>query len=207
MTRILFGLLFFLFGTAVFGAEPDSVMFPACFQKNTFHICEGFPGLLGFYPINEPPTDKAVLELDLPDFLKFRQACFYNGGKDDPAESSSIRRNGAAYTRIRVTLSKAFVSCWNQFKSMTAFPHYLKEMIVLDANKGSAGKEGAVYWRLITGRGTSKDKIVKVKVLPPVRMPAAPAARFTVGFSSVETPGGKYDGYAREFCRFLKGLL
>lgn len=206
MIRILSALLLFFCCTAVFGAEPDSVMFPACFQKNTFHICEGFPGLLGFYPVSEPPSENAFLELDLPDFLKFRQACFYNGGKDDPAESRSIRRDGAAYKRIRITLSKAFISCWNQFKSTTAFPHYLKEMIVLDAVKGAAGKEGAVYWRLITGRGTSKDKIVKVKVLPPVRMPAAPAARFTVGFSSVETPGGKYDGYAREFCRFLKGL-
>ena len=53
-------------------ANTHSVMFPACFQKNTYNICENMPGVLGFYPINHPASTSGKLILEIPEFLTLR---------------------------------------------------------------------------------------------------------------------------------------
>ena len=85
-------------------------------------------------------------------------------------------------------------------------PFYLKENIILDAVKGSAGKTAPLYWKMTTDRGTSAEQMLTVKILPPVKMPAKPTKRFTTGFSAIESISGKFDSYAQQVCDFLKGL-
>ncbi|MCI6289234.1 MAG: hypothetical protein MR727_10985 [Lentisphaeria bacterium] len=187
-------------------SASDSVMYPACFQKNAWNICENMPGVLGFYPLNEPPSTKAVLHLEIPAFLKYRFSGFSSGKKVDPVEQRSIVRNGMPYTRIDITLSESFRTNWKQFRNAASFPFYLKEFILLDAEKNTAGKSAPLYWKMTTDRGTSPEKSLMVKVLPPTVMPARPSQKFMIGFSGIESVSGKFDSYAADLCKFLKGL-
>ena len=187
-------------------AQQDSLMFPACFQHNVYNICEGYPGILGFYPIREPDSAIGILRLDIPAFLTFRRSNFAKNRTMDSFTKQNLTREGMPYTRIEIQLSEAFRRHWKQFRSSSAFPFYLKQAIVLDAEKGSAGKSGRIFWSLITDRGASAEKSLHVNVLPPLRMPETPAKRFAVGVSDIETPSGEYDDYAKQVCSFWKGL-
>ncbi len=187
-------------------AQSDSIMFPACFQKNVFNICEGFPGLLGFYPISEPESKTGVLRLEIPAFLEFRRSSFTPRRIEDPFTKKTITRDGIPYTRIEIQLSDAFRQHWATFKNSGSFPFYLKQVIVLDSVKASAGKSARIYWTLITDRGASAEKSMSVKILPSIKMPTAPTKYFTVGVSDIETPSGTYDDYAKRVCAFWKGL-
>jgi len=206
MLKKLLSLSFVFLVSLLSGEEPDSLMFPACFQKNVFHICEGFPGLLGFYPINEPASVRADLILEIPGFLKFRESQFFNAAASDPAQSEAMQRDGISYERVRISLSRSFISNWSSFQSSSGFPYYLKQIIVLDAVPGSEAKTARLYWRMETDRGATAEKSLLIKVLPPIPMPVRPAKDFSIGISAIEMPGGKYEGYAREICRYLKGL-
>ena len=81
--KFILSLLLTVIGLLPLAAE--SIMYPACFQKNIFNICENFPGSMGFFPLNEPQTKKAVLHLEIPAFLKYRFSGFAGGNKNDPA--------------------------------------------------------------------------------------------------------------------------
>lgn len=187
-------------------AKETCLMYPACFQNNVFNICENFPGMMGMYPINHPESRKGILHLQIPAFLKYRYSAFSNNKKLDHAVEKSIVKDGIAYTQIDITLSKRFLAVWNQYKKEDAFPFYLKEMIVLDAKKGSAGKKGHIYWSLTTDRGKGKEYKITVNVLPAVKMPEVPAKSFTTGFSSIESFTGEMDSYVKDVCNFIKGL-
>ena len=187
-------------------AEQKSIMYPACFQKNVFHICENLTGSLGFYPLNEPQTTKATLHLEIPAFLKYDSSGFSMGKVADKAVQRNIKRNGQPYTRIDITLSQPFISYWNQFKKTSSVPFYLKEIILLSAVKGSAGKSAPLYWSMTTERGKSKEQFLTVRVLKAPLMPSKGTKYFTTGVAGIESITGKYDPYVKEVCAFLKGL-
>ena len=196
-----------IFASIVIVADTNSVMYPACFQKNTFNICENMPGVLGFYPINHPESKSGKLYLIIPEFLKLRFCGFTHSEKNyDKTTESQITRDGKNYRKIEITLSKTFLSQLYQYKRDSAFPFYLKQMIVLDAEKNSAGKFGAIYWKMVTNSASTKEGKILVNVLPPVKMPKKPTKRFSTGFSGVETITHSYDSYTYDIVKFLKGL-
>ena len=144
-------------------ANTHSVMFPACFQKNTYNICENMPGVLGFYPINHPASTSGKLILEIPEFLTLRYCGFTHSEKKyDKTTENKITKGGKPYRKIEITLSKTFLSQLYQFKKDTAFPFYLKQMIVLDAVKNSQGKVGTIYWKMITNSASTKEGKITV---------------------------------------------
>jgi|GEM_PF-1921513 len=158
-------------------------IYPLQFLKNEpFAVAENLVGTLVLKTVSKKKygNGSAEMNLEVPVWLKVTGACRNLAlpgadGKrvhvsDAVEETGRIVRNGVPYRRFKITFADSFL----KFFGTSWYSH----LIFLEAEKGSAGRQGEIHWTLNAAGDVSPEGKGYVEVIPPILPGPSPARRF-----------------------------
>ncbi len=167
----------------VSGQPYTMEVYPLHFLKNEpFAVAENLVGTLVLKTVSKKKygNASAVMDLEVPVWLKVAGSCrnLALPGADGKRVHRSDKveeivpsvRNGVPCRKFRITFADSFL----RFFGIGWYSH----LIFLEAEKGSAGKQGEIRWTLNAAGDISPEGKGYVEVLPPVLPGASPAKRF-----------------------------
>ena len=172
-------------------------LFPVNLAYDRFSICENLPGALEIIPSGKPKSKGiAAMVLELPDWLNLIGVCenlaVRRQGKAERlpsiVKSEKITRDGMSYMRHKITFDKYFLQWFGL--------SWYRLFVYLDAKKGSAGKDGRVFWSFDIGGEKYPVQMFTVKVLDPVKPQKNPCREFALWMTKIsihQTPFGRKD--------------
>lgn len=172
---------------ACFAGDPGILIpsiYPVRLQNNTYNLNESFPGGMLFKFTGDRKKlngKKLTLILEVPEPVKYIISCGYMPSKiaqyaefsPDKSTFSQNEKNGKKYNRYEIVIDPAICSriadkpAWNNF-----------DRLYLEADKGSAGFSGDVFWEFLVGSESCAKGSFLINVLPPLKIPEKSCSHF-----------------------------
>ena len=174
-------------------------LFPANMEGGDISFCENYPGQLQILSSGKGnyTGKKAEMTMDIPRFIKLNGVLetfplLRNGQrklKPCVVRETEITREGIRYRRYKIAFEKHFLNWINAV--------WYRHLIFLQADAGSNGKQGKIYWSFDIGGESQPEKVIRVKVTEPVKVVAAPCKRFALWMGDVKAVSSPFPQAAK----------